>query len=451
MSLGTHRITEETFVQLAGGGGDVAALRQVALGRRSRNLLLLRALVRLAMACGHPDAAAAQVAYRSLEAIERHAPDDVAAVIHYPMVGAWALRTVIQLRSDQWADASPGFLAAVAAAAAVRGAVRLEVDLRTATRSDGRVMLPSLGTAVLADEAGGPRELPGPMALRWGPEGAELGVGNRRIGIPADPHQTTGGWRGLPLISAECEGERINLLLDVLEPEDGPDSIAAGRELADPMALNLWRVWITDGWRLLVRHHREAAAEFAAVIRVLAPLTTGSSGFVSATPNDAFGCIAMSRPRDAMSVALTFAHEIQHVKLNAIMDLFPLVEAGFDARFYAPWRVDPRPAIGLLHGAYAHLGVAGFWRKQRNHMSGADALHAHTEFARWRAAARDVARFLASSGCLTPLGRRFAQGMRTTLDKWIDEDVPAEAAKVAQRLAGEHRATWRAAHGEPGN
>jgi hypothetical protein len=32
---------------------------------------------------------------------------------------------------------------------------------------------------------------------------------------------------------------------------------------------------------------------------------------------------------------------------------------------YAPWRSGPRPLNGLLQGAYAFLGVSGFWRQQR--------------------------------------------------------------------------------------
>ncbi|MFC6481384.1 HEXXH motif-containing putative peptide modification protein [Streptomyces goshikiensis] len=32
-------------------------------------------------------------------------------------------------------------------------------------------------------------------------------------------------------------------------------------------------------------------------------------------------------------------------------------------RFWAPWRSDPRPLEGLLHGAYAHLALAGYWQR----------------------------------------------------------------------------------------
>jgi hypothetical protein len=34
-------------------------------------------------------------------------------------------------------------------------------------------------------------------------------------------------------------------------------------------------------------------------------------------------------------------------------------------RYYVPWRDDPRPISGLLQGAYAYLGVTGFWRTRR--------------------------------------------------------------------------------------
>ena len=64
-----------------------------------------------------------------------------------------------------------------------------------------------------------------------------------------------------------------------------------------------------------------------------------------------------------MILASVLVHECQHAKLNAVLDLIPLSRPD-QARYYAPWREDPRPLGGLLHGAYAYLGVSDFWRVQ---------------------------------------------------------------------------------------
>ncbi|MFG1943022.1 hypothetical protein [Nonomuraea sp. NPDC048826] len=49
----------------------------------------------------------------------------------------------------------------------------------------------------------------------------------------------------------------------------------------------------------------------------------------------------------------------------------------------------------MLQGTYAHLGVPGFWRRQRMDENG---LHAQVEFAHRRQAAFEAARTLLGSG-----------------------------------------------------
>ncbi|MDV6287982.1 HEXXH motif-containing putative peptide modification protein [Streptomyces sp. UP1A-1] len=83
---------------------------------------------------------------------------------------------------------------------------------------------------------------------------------------------------------------------------------------------------------------------------------------VSASSGDSFGAMLISRPGSALALAETLVHEFQHSKLAALLHLFPLLDDDREERYYAPWRADPRHLTGLLHGAYAFTGVAGFWR-----------------------------------------------------------------------------------------
>ena len=444
MKLVNHRITMEAFSAFARGGGGEEAVRQILRVQRSRNILLLRAIVKAAIRQRHPEATAAREAYQSLTMIERIAPTATATVANYPLVSAWALNTLMKLRTARGEAANPRLLALVAAAAAVRGAVTIEMDLSAAMATDNRIILPSLGTVTFASYKGGG------VTLRCGPAGAQVVGGDVTVPVPSDPHCSSDGWHGLPLISAECDGERIDLLLDFLLCDDGDRIIGTPKQVINSRTVDIWRSLIGDAWRILVRYHHQTAVELRAAVSVLAPLALPSTNLVSATPTKALGCIAMTRPGDALTVALTLAHELQHVKLTALARLFRLVDPNREDRFYAPWRNDPRPAIGLLHGAYAHLGVAAFWREQRHHNTGNSASqHGHIEFARWRSAVRDAVRRLVRSGILTSLGRLFTNGMLGILDEWIGERVPADAAAVAARLAEDHRKTWVAVHGDP--
>ncbi|WP_372470749.1 aKG-HExxH-type peptide beta-hydroxylase [Nonomuraea aurantiaca] len=100
------------------------------------------------------------------------------------------------------------------------------------------------------------------------------------------------------------------------------------------------------------------------MISVVTPLS-GERWAASGTSRTAMGCVALARPRCARSLAASLAHEVQHAKLSVLFYLLDLVLATENDRFYAPWRHDHRPLTGLLHGTYAHLGVADFWQRQR--------------------------------------------------------------------------------------
>ncbi|HWO60452.1 MAG TPA: HEXXH motif-containing putative peptide modification protein [Umezawaea sp.] len=374
-----HSLSGADFAALARGRGGVGAVRALVAARRSRTLLLLRFVV-------GADPSARQ-AFEVLAEAQRIAPAEVERVLDHPAVSAWATRTAVALSRGDGARSAE--LAHVAAAAALRAGLDVALDFPP---SDG-FSLPSLGYVDRPVHGTVPVD-----RLEWVPT-PEIAVGGGVV-FALDR------WSGVP--GALLVDHRIDL--------------------------ERWREGITGGWELLVRRHPEVAEEFREAVAVLTPLRSAAGGMSSATQADAFGCVFLSLGPDARSVAVTLAHELQHTKLVALMDLFPLLRPDPDERFYAPWRDDPRPLAGLLHGTYAHLGVAGFWRRERDHDEGG-----HVEFARWRAAALDATATMLGSGRLTEIGRDFVTGMAEVLAGWADEPVPATALERARALADEHR------------
>jgi uncharacterized protein len=90
--------------------------------------------------------------------------------------------------------------------------------------------------------------------------------------------------------------------------------------------------------------------------------------------------------------------------------------------FEAPWRQDPRPLEGLLQGTYAHIGVTDFWRVRRfTAPDAAERARAEAEFGLWFGHTLRATAVLAGTGSLTPLGSRFVEAMRTTLESWTSE------------------------------
>ncbi|WP_033427902.1 HEXXH motif domain-containing protein [Saccharothrix syringae] len=321
-------------------------------------------------------APAARPAYELLREVRRVAPAAVDRVLDHPSVGAWATRAAL-------GRGRPEDLAFTAAAAAVRGGVPVELEFPPAEV----FALPSLGVGVGVGLEPLPEVAFGPAVFQ-----VDVWAGG---GVPAE----------LPVDTA--------------------------------VDLPRLRERVGAAWELLARHDPEVAAEVAEVVRVLTPMPSSPAGTSSATLADAYGCVFLSPAPDAETVAVTLAHEAQHSKLAALTDLFALVEPDRRAVFYAPWREDPRPAAGLLHGVYAHLGVARFWRGRPG---------GEVEYARWRSAALEVAETLLGSGALTAVGVRFVGEVAGVLREWCAEPLPAEALAEAAAEAASHRARWEAAH-----
>ena len=424
-----HRLPRAVLDELAAGRGGAEAVARLRAAQHSKSVLLVRAIVLLLRERGHPDRAAVEAAYRLLAGLR---PEQRAATLGHPPVAAWTFGTAAMLGGAGAPQAYPGLLAAVAATAAVRFGVDADLDVPLAAGADGRLDLPGLGTVTLPVTATRARiRVARRHAFAYGAgERIDIGAGS------TDPR-----WQPVPRLELTHHGLRLSLLLDSRSWRHVP-GIGTGHRVADGLT-GPWRSRLDEAWHLLVEHHRPVAEEVSGALRTLVPVPSPRAGSRSGTFHHAFGSVAMSLPPDARSAAVALAHEIQHAKLAALNDMFALLEPGPVELFYAPWRTDPRPLDGLLHGAYAHLGVAGFWRRQaRVTAAGAARYRAEVEFARWSRAADETVRVLAAQRRLTRVGRRLVDGMAGVLAGWATEPVSAQAAERARRLLAENRDRW---------
>jgi HEXXH motif-containing protein len=417
-----HQMPPDLIAAMAAGGGGPRAAAVLTAAQHSKHLLLLHGVVSTAASARHPQAEAAREGYRLLARVQQQDPGAVAAVVHHPSVGAWAYRTVTALRGGpDRPGAVPAGMGAIAAAAAIRAGVRADIEIPV---TGGIAMLPSAGAA-------GPFD--GPVATV---RGQDISCAGRSVRIPADVREPAPGWRPLaPLLPG--------LVVDDVDPFRMP----AAPHTARDVDVTAWTPAFTAAQALLNRWHPDVAAEVAAMITVVVPLARPAEGQVSSSSPETFGAIAMSDPADPVSLAVTLTHEVQHVKLSALLDLVQLTSPDSHVRLYAPWRDDPRPASGLLQGTYAYLGVTGFWRRQRAAGQASGLPDADVEFARWRQAAADGAATLLSSGQLTAAGTDFVGGIAGTLAAWHDDPVPLPAREQAAAANARHLARWQAAHG----
>jgi len=426
-----HAIPRDLFDALAAGGGGPEAIGVLAAAEHSKHTTLLRGVLAAVLRGDADQARCARLGWEVLDEIDRHDQAAAARVMTYPAVGAWAIRTLSALDPDGGAPApASARLAEVAAAAAIRSGLDVEGPVRPVA---GVVSLPSIGAARADAESAVVTSRDGQAEIRWAGGKAE---------IPSDTHRDASGWLGLRSIQADG----LAIVIDDLHPFRMPAVTGLAPRLSAREARD-WQQAAQAGWRVLAVGHPSIAVEVAAAISVIVPLSRSAHGQLSSSSPEAFGAVAMSAPPDPDTCASTFTHEVQHLKLCAVLDIVSLTRPDDGRRHYAPWRADPRPVAGLLQGAYAYLGVTEFWRRQRQLATGAAQLRADGEFALWRAGTARVIDALLASDQLTPVGVDFVQGMLGTAGPWAAEPVSAQARAFAAQAARSHLAQWELDHG----
>jgi len=449
---GRYRLSTADLRGLVTGRDQLAVLRLLRTAELSKHQLFLAALMReVAQTRSAEYATTLLPAYQLLADIEKREPKVVRTLLASSQFGGWVsdclrhLTSPVDTRSNTGAPLATdlGQLAVIAATAALRTGrpFDLSVPLR-----HGALTFPDFGTAY-----------PGATtAWEWGrarfdTQGGQVMSSVSTVQIPAttDPPQSFGGdWSSITRLTTEAGGLRFKVVLDDRDPFLDCYGIDRAPVTAD--GLVIWQRLLDQTWDILARGHRRYATMIAAVVRALVPLARPAPMRpVSSTAASAFGAIALSLPDDALTMAEVLVHEFQHGVLSAVMDIVPLIDSGDSLPTYAPWREDARPVGSLVHGLFAHLGMARFWHHQRGSGSADEQLRADVEFARWRTLLTEAAEVLASAGVLTEYGEEFLSAVRSVLTGWQDQTLPPLAVEYGEDLSLDHRVRWRLRHLAP--
>ncbi|MFI1093991.1 HEXXH motif domain-containing protein [Streptomyces sp. NPDC020917] len=467
--LPRHRLSAQDLSALVRGDEDAATVDRLLAAEYSRRLLMLRALDAMLPADTAPAPSAAtgdvseggfDTAWSLLTRAQERAPEVVEELLMYPQTGMWLSLLLRRLRGTASVEAPlwtmTGHLSALAAVAGFRAG--LEFTIAVPARA-GRVTLPTMGCATL------------PSPELWSTARATAASGRLHVrsgvdtvAVPAAPDQDGPGWSALRRISVGPAGRRLDLALDDLDPYGTYSGPAEPQRLTAETASD-WQETLEEAWSLLLREVPGTTETMRRGLFSLTPLPARERFRPhSVSAEDAFGGLMASSPDDPVQLAVTLVHEFRHTKLGGLLHLSPLQvpsgagdrdgaaagESGADGDdlFYAPWRNDPRPLGGMLQGVYAFLGVTGFWRGHRASAADGGAL-AHFEFALWRAQVWSALRQVHGDARLTPLGLRFVDALRRQCAPWLDDSVPADAQELADEVALDHRARWRAHHLRP--
>jgi HEXXH motif-containing protein len=416
-----HRVStlllDETFA------GPVSASTMAALraGQYSRQLVLLKAVRELTT-----DAADS---WRSLVAADQRAPDVVREVLTYPAVGTWLVRTISKARGivsdDVPVAAELDYLGSVAAAAAIRAGIPAVIDVPV---WHGRFSLPTIGQFETGDDT----------VRRVRVRHSDAGTHVDDVPLEELP--------ALPLRRhrSAVAGVEVWWTIDDIDPYRGFSTTDHPARLSQPEYAH-WCALLDGAWAILVRQHADYAAELAHVGPVIVPMSP-SGGLVASSSSSSFGAIIVATPDTVADLAEILVHELQHSKLNAVLDLVRLTE-GTSPLCYAPWRADPRPLPSLLHGIYAFTTVTEYWRRQRR--ADANSHRATFKFLYHREQVRRALRAVTGAPGLTAFGTRLVDAVRTRVAACDTEDVPDEFAGTVALLLTVHWLSWRLRHLTP--
>jgi len=380
-----HELPAGTLEAMAAGPGDVAVVTALAQARLSVTRMLVAAVGTAPHGRGDPElAAAAADGWALLCELDAANPGAVAEVLGHPYAYAWAIRC-LSPPPDADAELDRAHLAGLAAAAAVRAGETTELPLPV---RGGLIHLPSLG----ALEAGTSQDR------------------TVRVSVAAGRAATQDGntWQAV----RRAAGPAFRVAVEDLDPfRDCQQWPATGR-LSGPE----WLAW-TQGMAAADRRLTKLAPEYAQVLtaglRCVVPLRPAAVGTRSATTRQAFGAVAIALPAHPGELDELLLHEFQHTKLYGLCEFYELFDRADARRIRVPWRADPRPVEGVLHGTYAHLALAQL--SQRRGAVG------HTAWLRYRDWVLGACEALWEAKALTAEGQRFVAGMLAAVDASRDE------------------------------
>jgi uncharacterized protein len=389
--LAGHCLPEGAFDLLAAGPGDAAAMTALADTQWSLSRAVVAAVASGLDGQGNDLQRAAAEGWMLLSALDTERPEVTRDVLTYPFVQAWALQCLSPATSADL-DLDRAHLAGLAAAAALRAGIETELVLPV---REGSIYLPTVGALVVETGAG-----------------RTSAVRVSSAGLSA--RHSTGQWQTVRRVTAAD----MSITVEDIDPFRDCQAWAAAGRLA-PSDWKAWRRALAAAARQLTAELPAYASVIGAGLRAVVPMRPGVVGDRrSGTSRRAFGALALALPGEVEALSELLLHEMQHVKLAALCDLFDLFEPDDGTVIAIPWRTDRRPVVGVLQGTYAFLAVAELWKSRSLRTQEEEARRLFLMYRSWVEAGIEE---LLRTDALTPDGEHFVHGMRSAVLAWADD------------------------------
>jgi HEXXH motif-containing protein len=363
----------------------------------SRKVLFNRFLTRSKEYTDFPDELSSMdEALSVLVQMEQSDKETVNELLLAPATGSWLAHTVGRLEhtveSDVplWQDI--GFFNNIVAGFAHNCGVGFTL---TAPIINGDLHIPQQGTAVLGESTAG--------VAKISSDGDKLTVqSGMRILDEIDPTIEMSSWRPVHRVStkthtpehyADIYGDmKLSILLDDADPYNGGTTV----DKLCAEEVERWASILDDAWEILVRASPNIASQLSAGLSVIVPHPQNKPfEAYSSSGSTSIGSIRASFPTSALEAAEILVHEYcGHSSLNKFLLASPLIPRDSSgSTLYAPWRDDPRPSGGILHGIYSFSRVVDFYDAVHKILEPDDSRLPLVDFERnlWQSEVRDSA------------------------------------------------------------
>lgn len=155
------------------------------------------------------------------------------------------------------------------------------------------------------------------------------------------------------------------------------------------------------------------------------------------------GLLVLSWMSDTSVIVEALVHEYHHHKLNALLNLDPIIRG--DSReeiYYSPWRDDPRPLSGILQATYVFQCVLEFWHnflKKDIPILQEKRLQQRVYTAKVQL--QTALKVLKDNAEFSGIGQALIQAIEENINKFDSELPQVEQESIDARLK-EHRQIW---------
>lgn len=212
--------------------------------------------------------------------------------------------------------------------------------------------------------------------------------------------------------------------------------------------LGAWVRALEDAARVVERVTPDTASMVGWIVRSFIPIVSPAEELACSMSDSSLPGAIMSTIDGPPVLAESIVHEFRHNLLHQLERAYPIFELDSprEARFYSPWRTDPRPLSGILHALFVFLDVCAIHAGVLE-MGIGEARELADSSVRLAANVRRIRialDVLRGNARLTPFGTGFVAGIAHACDSFEPAfaALPAGSIARAERDVRSHRDRW---------